>query len=87
MFPKKFEKIMKYCLDQHMGTSSDWRLLHLIHPLFLILWYRDVVPTRKMWERTQKIDNSEQLQTHFKAKREKSVGTTFPRVPAQPHPW
>jgi len=33
-----------------------------------------------------KIAVSKQLQTHFKAKGEKRVGTPFPRVPAQLHP-
>jgi len=28
-----------------------------------------------------------QLQSHFKAKREKGVGTPFPRVPAPLQPW
>jgi len=46
----------------------------------------DVVLTKKVWERIQKIAILKQLQTHFKAKREKGVGTPFPRVPAQLHP-
>jgi len=41
----------------------------------------------KVWERTQKIAILKQLQTHFKAKREKGVGMPFPRVPAPLHPW
>jgi len=28
-----------------------------------------------------------QLQTHFKAKLQKGVGTPLPRVPAPLHPW
>jgi len=28
-----------------------------------------------------------QLQTHFKAKLQKGVGTLFPSIPAPPHPW
>jgi len=39
---------------------------------------RDVVPTKKVWECTQKLAISNQLQTHFKAKREKCVGTPLP---------
>jgi len=40
-----------------------------------------------VWERTQKLDILKQLQTHFKAKHEKSVGTPFPRVTAPLRPW
>jgi len=40
-----------------------------------------------VWERIQKIAILKQLQTHFEAKREKGVGTPFPRVPAPLHPW
>ena len=29
----------------------------------------------------------QQLQTHFEAKREKGVGTRFPRVPVPLHPY
>ena len=39
-----------------------------------------------MWERIQKNPILKQLQTHFKAKGEKGVGTQFPRVPAPLHP-
>jgi len=39
-----------------------------------------------MWERTHKIAISKQLQTHFKAKDWKGVGTPFLRVPAPLHP-
>jgi len=39
-----------------------------------------------MWERIQKIAILKQLPTHFTAKREKGVGTLFPRVPAPLHP-
>jgi len=46
---------------------------------------RDVVLTKNVWECFQK--NSQQLQTHFKAKREKGEGTPFPRVPAPLHTW
>jgi len=46
---------------------------------------RDAVPTKKVWEHTQKIAISNQLQTHFKAKHEKSMGTLFQRVPAPLH--
>jgi len=42
--------------------------------------------TKKVWESIQKIAILKQLQTHFKAKREKGVGTPFPRVPAPLHP-
>jgi len=34
----------------------------------------------------EKLANLKQLQTHFKAKHEKGVGTPFPRVPAPLHP-
>jgi len=39
---------------------------------------RDVVLTRKVWERTHKLAIVKQLQTHFKEKHEKNVGTPFP---------
>jgi len=52
----------------------------------IILSARDVVLTKKVCERTQKIAILKQLQTHFKAKREKDVGSPFPRVPALLHP-
>ena len=42
---------------------------------------------KKVWERTQKLAISKQLQTHVTAKREKCVGTLFPRVPALLHLW
>jgi len=37
---------------------------------------------KKVWERSQKLVLLKQLQTHFKAKHEKGVGTPFARVPA-----
>jgi len=43
-----------------------------------VVLYRDVVLTKKVWERTLKIAILKQLQTHFKAKREKGVGAPFP---------
>jgi len=46
---------------------------------------RDVVLTKKVWERIQKIATLKQLQTQYKAKREKGVGTPFPRVPTPLH--
>jgi len=39
-----------------------------------------------MWERIQKTSHLKQLPTHFEAKREKGMGTPFPRVPAPLHP-
>jgi len=45
------------------------------------------VLTKKVWERIQKIAVSKQLQSHFKAKREKGVGIPFPHVPAPLHSW
>jgi len=33
---------------------------------------------KKVWERTKKIAILKQLQTHFKAKCEKGMGTPFP---------
>ena len=39
---------------------------------------RDVVLTKKVWERIQKIASFKQLQNQFEAKREKGVGTPFP---------
>jgi len=48
--------------------------------------HRDVVPTKKMWERIQKIAILRQLPTHFKAKREKGVGMLLPHFPAPLHP-
>jgi len=48
---------------------------------------RDVVLTKQVWKRTQKIAILKQLQAHFKAKCEKGAGTPFPRVPAPLHPW
>ena len=47
---------------------------------------RDVVLTQNLWERIQRTAISKQLQRHFKAKREKGVGTPIPRVPAPLHP-
>jgi len=47
---------------------------------------RDVVLTKEVWERIQKIYILKKLKTNFKAKREKSVGKAFPRVPALLHP-
>jgi len=40
------------------------------------------VLTKKVWERTQKLAISKQLQIHFKAKLETGVGAPFPRIPA-----
>jgi len=45
------------------------------------------MPTKKVWERIQKIAVLKQLPTHFEARREKGVGMPFPRVPATLHPW
>ena len=42
-----------------------------------ILISRDVVPTKKVLERTQKMAILNQLQIHIKAKREKGVETPF----------
>jgi len=39
---------------------------------------RDVVLTKKVWERSHKTAILKQLQTYFKAKHEKGVGTPFP---------
>jgi len=36
---------------------------------------------------TKQIAILKQLWAHFKAKREKGVGTPFPRVPDPLHPW
>jgi len=47
---------------------------------------KDVVLTKKAWERIQKVAILKQLPTHFKAKREKGVGAPFSRVPAPLHP-
>jgi len=47
---------------------------------------REVVLTKEVWERTQKLAIFMQIPTHFKAKHEKGVGTPFPRVPAPLHP-
>jgi len=55
-------------------------------------WQLEVGPcqgcsaNKKVWERIQKIASLKQLQIHFKTKREKGVGTPFPRVPAPQHP-
>jgi len=46
---------------------------------------RDVVLTKKVWECIQKIAILKQLQTHFKAKREKCVGTPFPHIATPLH--
>ena len=48
---------------------------------------RDVVLTKEVWERTQKLAIFKQLQTQFTAKHEKRVGAAFPRVPAPLHPF
>jgi len=42
---------------------------------------------KNVWQHIQKIAILKQLQTHFKTKREKGVGTSFPHVPAPLHPW
>jgi len=49
----------------------------------LTLVPRDIVLTNKVWESIQKNShfNRLQLPAHFKAKREKGVGTPFPGVP------
>jgi len=57
-------------------VSSEWHLSYS----------RVAVLTTKVWERIQKVAISKQLSTLFKAKREKSVETPFPRVPASLHP-
>jgi len=46
----------------------------------------DVLLTKEVWERIQKLAILKQLQSYFKAKREKGVRTLFPRVPAPLHP-
>jgi len=43
---------------------------------------RDVMLTKKVWERIQRIAVLKQLQTYFKTKREKGVRTPFPHFPA-----
>jgi len=49
---------------------------------------RDVVLPKEVWERTQKKQAiCKHLRTHVKAKQEKGVGRSFPRVPAPLHPW
>jgi len=49
---------------------------------------RDVVLTKKVWERTQQLAISKELQTYFKAIREIGWGTPFsPRVHAPLHLW
>jgi len=45
-----------------------------------------LVLTKKVLERIQNIAIIKQLQSYFKAKREKGVGKSFPRVPAPLHP-
>ena len=67
---------------QTTGGGNDF-LEFLVQPRWgwldlLASTSRDVVLAKKVWERIQKIDNLKQLQTHFKAKREKGVGTPFP---------
>jgi len=47
---------------------------------------RDVVLTKEVWEPIQKIAILKQFKTHFKAKREKGVGTPFSRVLARSRP-
>jgi len=48
---------------------------------------RDVVLTKKVWECTPKIAILKQLQTRFKGKRGKGVGTPFPHVPGPLYPF
>ena len=76
-----------------MGTSYEQQIFALKifwlrnWQIFILRFKtRDVVLTKKVRERTKKIANLKQLQTHFKAQREKGVGTPFPRVPALLHP-
>jgi len=45
--------------------------------------FRDVMLTKNVWERSPKPALSKQLQTHFKAKHEKGVGTPLHAFP--PH--
>ena len=47
---------------------------------------RDVVLTKRCENASKKTAISKQLKTHFEAKRDKGVGTPFPRVPAPLHP-
>jgi len=47
---------------------------------------RDVVIPKTVRERSQKLAILKQLQTHFRAKHEKGMGTPLPRVPAPLHP-
>jgi len=61
--------------------------LNLILFALLSVIYRDVVLTKKVWERSKKTAILKQLRTHFKAKHEKGAGTQFPRVPAPLHLW
>jgi len=69
-----------HCANSSAGTGY-------LRPLVsLSLVVRDVVITKKMRERTKKMAILKQLHTHFKAKRQKGVGTPFPRIPAPPHP-
>ena len=67
--------------DKTLSTGRTCRYVR-----FAFMLSRDVVLTIKVWERVQKIAILKQLRTHFKAKREKGVGTPFPRVPAPLHP-
>jgi len=48
---------------------------------------QDAVLTKKVLDASKKRAILKQIPTHFKAKREKGVGTPFPRVPAPIHPW
>jgi len=60
-----------------LGLSSSWGQ-HYAHECFSQQVARDVVLTKKVWERIQKIAILKQLPNHFKAKCEKGVGTLFP---------
>jgi len=68
------------------GLKSSWLL-------FMVSWIPiktrpppwDAVLAKKVWERTKKLAISKQLQTHFKAKLEKGLGTSFPRILAPIH--
>ena len=77
-------------------TYVDQKLKHSWWPGLPVIWHskqryfrlnvtilisRDVVPTKKVLERTQKMAILNQLQIHIKAKREKGVETPFPHVP------
>jgi len=75
---------MRIFTNKHLWTTFDSFIFLQCHDAILFV-SRDVVLTKKCGNAPQNIAILKQLQTHFKAKCEKDVGTPFPRVSAPLH--